>query len=388
MKTSPSHDLEDPLAAEDEDSRRALALLWLAESAPLTAAPPDTLTTVRARLAPELAAPVRRQRWRAAVAFSGWAAAAACLAILLWRHPVQTVPDVKPLADHPPRLPALSPLPKPGPAAPPTDAGTVQPLTDPADLRRQLTDLRAALAASSQPTPGTYRPVIRELRPPGSPLPAVGHDRVLDLIATALESDLNHRAPSREAGREVVIESGWASWTSALPADVTFRHRQFPSTRWQELGLLKSDGGQFLDPATGWLWSPDPASADYTGQLAPADLDRSRFVSTAMPGEKQSTVLPAGYLITAAGGETIVALSGLPLVPYGASLFITAFSSDGNKVRYGVNSAALSGTDGWNFSGLIPSGSGADFEKGFSLEVQDANSDRSTVILSTGVNSR
>ena len=46
-------DSADPLIPNDDDcaeSRRALALLWLADSSPLTAAPSDSLTNIRAGL--------------------------------------------------------------------------------------------------------------------------------------------------------------------------------------------------------------------------------------------------------------------------------------------------------------------------------------------------
>jgi hypothetical protein len=383
MKTSPAHELDDLVPAEDEDTRRALALLWLAESAPLTAAPPDALTTLRARLSHGPVPPVRRRVWRV-LAVSGWAAAA-CLAVLQWHRPAGPGPEVTPGKSTTRQTPSPSPAPAVSPGSPASEAGTVQPFTDPADLRRQLTELRSALAATSRTTPGTYRPVIRELRPPGSAAPAVSQDRILDLIATALESDLSRRTHSSQNSREFVIESGWANWGTNLPADTTFRHRQFPAARWEELGLLKGAGGQFLDPATGWLWSPDPLGTDYTGHLAPAGLDRTQFAGSGGAAGKQQFTAPAGYLLTSAGGETIVALSNLPSVPAGASLFMTSYGADGNTVRYDVNSTAYSTMEGWSFSGLIPAGIGADFEHGFSLNLLNATGTR-TVILTTGDN--
>jgi len=376
-------EFDDLLPAEtDAASRRALTLLWLADSTPLIAAPADSLTNVRSRLS-LAGAPARRRPWRM-LAVAGWAAAA-CLAVLLWWRPAgnsATLPDKEPADGITHGKPAALPPPDKTGAPAASDDGKVQPLTDPADLRDHLTELRAALDASRQSAPGTHRPVIRELRPPGSTAPASSHDHILDLLANALESDLRRRAGTGD-GRELIIESGWANWSAGLPADTTFRHRQFPKDRWAELGLLQSAGGQFLDPATCWLWSPDPDSTDYTGRAAPADLDRALFTGPdkTAPEKMLAAVTPAGYLLTGADGQTIVALSGLPAVPLGSSLSMTATGVNGRTVSYGLSAGTFT-TDGWNFSGIIPGTSNASLESGFSILLDDAIGG-SSVILNT-----
>ena len=376
-------DFDDLLPAEaDAASRRALALLWLADSTPLTAAPADALTTIRSRLS-LAGAPARRHSWRA-LAIAGWAAAA-CFAALLWRRPAgnsSALPDKKPADEITHGKPAVVPRPDTT-VAPAPGEGTVQPFTDAGDLRRQLTELRAALDASRQSEPGTHRPVIRELRPPGSTAPAASHDRILDLLAVALESDLRRRAGPGD-GRELIIESGWANWSAGLPADTTFRHRQFPKDRWAELGLLQSAGGQFLDPATGWLWSPDPDSTDYTGRVAPAGLDRAHFAGPDKPAPERAPVpaTPAGYLLTGADGQTIVALNGLPAIPRGSSLSMTTTGVNGDPVNYNLAGSTLT-TDGWNFSGIIHETVNVSLESGFSVLLHDAHGG-SSVILDTG----
>ena len=398
MKTPPAQDWDDPIPADTEESRQALTLLWLAESNPLSAAPEDSLANIRARLELPRPQPLRRTGpWRAAFAAGGWAAAA-CLALLLWQQHGPSSKTPVPVTAGTPVPGGKGPLPhreRPAPR-PAAESVVVQPLTDPAELRRQLAGVRSALTGQGRDNAGIHRPVIRELRPPGAAVPASGQDRVLDLIATALESDLNRRS-ARPNSREVVIESGWANWASVMPGDVTFRHRQFPASRWQELGLLRSPAGQFFDPASGWLWTPEPGSPDYTGQPAPPDLDRALFAAAdsgkSPPSVAASAIatgsaqMPGGYLITGSGGETIVALSGLPELPPGASLYMTAFGSSGELIRYGVNSTGLSTTDGWSFSGVIPAEAGGDFSRGFSLEMQDL-SGSSSVILSSGADAR
>lgn len=387
MKPSLATDFDDPLPAAGEDSRRALALLWLADATPLTAAPQDALTNIRSRLSLN-GEPVRRRAWRA-LAVAGWAAAA-CLAVLLWRRPAGSstlFPDAATPDSITRQKPKAAPRPdNSGPPASPTpEDGMLQPLTDPAAVRRQLAELRSALEAAALPAPGIHRPVIRELRPPGSTAPAASHDRILDLIAIALESDLRRRSAASD-GRELIIESGWANWSTSLPAATTFRHRRFPLDRWAELGLQKGAGGQFFDPATGWLWSPDPDSTDYIGRAASADLDRNLFAGPDKdePEKMQAAAIsPAGYLLTGADGQTIVALSNLPAVPRGSSLSMTSFGVNGNAVRYGLSSTAASTAGGWNFSGIIPANADADPVRGFSIQLQDT-SGVSSVILSTG----
>lgn len=381
MKNSAAPQFDDPLRSEDEASRRALALLWLADSSPLAAAPPDALPALRTKLALNAPAAPRRRPWRI-VAFAGWAAAA-CLAVLLWQRP-EKAPDVavQPVVNEKPVRPQpVDPDKQPAPESAAPETGTVQPLNDPAALRRQLAELKESLRHSPGALPGTHRPVIRELLPPGSAASATGGDRVFDLLANALESDLTRRGANGDA-RELIIESGWANWTAALPLDTAFRHRSFPATRWQELGLLKGADGQFLDPATGWLWSPDPSGTDYTGRVAPADLDRTAFV----PAEENrdiatATTSPAGWLLTGANGETIIALNNLPAVPEGGSIRFNTFSADGSRISYGLPDSTAT-SNGWNFSGFIPADSGTDLDRGFTLEVLSAGGD-SNVILGT-----
>jgi hypothetical protein len=381
MKTNAAPEFDDPLRSGDEASRRALALLWLADSSPLAAAPPDALPAVRARLSLDTPAAPRRRPWRV-ISLAGWAAAA-CLAVLLWQRPEKT-PEVvaqPPVKEKHVRPRTVVPDKHTAPESSAPEAGTVQPLNDPAALRRQLVEMKESLKTPPTSPPGTHRPVIRELLPPGAASSAAGGDRVFDLLANALESDLTRRSATGHA-RELIIESGWANWTAALPPDTTFRHRSFPAARWQELGLLKGEGGQFLDPATGWLWSPDPDSTDYTGRIAPTDLDRTAFTRR----EEEQTVAtttatPAGWLLTGANGETIISLNNLPSVPLGSSVRFNTFDTTGSMISYGLPDATIT-TEGWDFSGFIPAGSNTDFDRGFTLEVLTPTGG-SNVILGT-----
>ena len=149
------------------------------------------------------------------------------------------------------------------------------------------------MKATAVRTPGAHRPVIHELTPPGGAARASSPGRVLDIIASALETDLARRVSQN--GRELIIESGWANWSAAnWSAETVFRHRAFPAGRAAELGLLRGPDGQFLDPSNGWLWSPCPDGTDYLGHAAPADFDRTAFVPSEGASQMQIAATAAG----------------------------------------------------------------------------------------------
>ncbi len=384
--------------AEGEALRRSLATMWLAEASPLVAAPADSLARVHRALgmAPGAPAAVRPIAWPLA-ALAGWAAAA-CLTVLLWRgragHTTAPSPATRPPLAHSsapltPRTPATPPA-----VASPAGPAVIQPLHDPGLLRSGIASLRARAREARSSTPGVHRPVIFELRPPGTPSSAGSQDHVLDIIATALERDLQRQTAS--ASSEVVIERGWATWSAdALPGGTTFRHRAFPVNEAATLGLMPGPGGEFLDPTGGWLWSPDPATGDYTGRAAPPQFDRTAFTRTTLdqaplpnanvlpvqaPGSSIASAIPVGketptplvasnsyssastrtantstalgYAVGTDDGQTIVALSNLPT---GDSLTLAVTDNAGQLTNY-----TLPG-DYRSFSAIIPSSQIASF---------------------------
>ena len=357
-----------------EAARRAAALLWLAGSSPLTEAPAGSLDAVRLRLG---LSHVSRRRYTARwLAAAGWAAAAA-LALVVWQQ--QHGPLIRQGGEEP--VP-----PEHAPTAvsthsPPAGTGTLTALEDKASLRAELAGLRASFSDTTHDKPGIHRPVILELTPPGAAPAAGSRERVMELIATALENDLQRGTGSGAAG-ELVIESGWADWsTASLPPGTTIRHRTFPSARAAELNLLAGPGGQFLDPATGWLWSPDAGSTDFTGQPAPAGLDRAAFAAPPRaPGSSQ--LAATGYAITGSSGQTIVALNNLPAVADGGSLRLAGFASNGQAVTLDVPLNASSLSDGWNFSGIITAYSLA-ADRGFTVNSTTATG-QTGLILQAG----
>lgn len=346
-----------PPADDGHDSlRRAAAMLWLAEAAPLSSAPAESLETVRARLGltKATARPLRSSRWRAAAA-AGWAAAAG-LAILLWRAPDKNSPNTG--VGTPPVFSNDRGHTGPGQTAPDSaetpKGGTLTPLADAAALRGEIARLREQLKATAVRPPGAHRPVIHELTPPGGATRASSPEHVLNIIASALETDLARR--TGQNGHELIIESGWANWSAAnLSAETVFRHRAFPAGRSAELGLLRGPDGQFLDPSNGWLWSPDPDSTDYLGHAAPAGLNRTAFVPAEGTPQMQIAAAPAGYAITGSNGQTIIALSNLPAIPAGTSLDVLAVNHAGQAAAFNIPLSANSLSDGWSFSGIVPS---------------------------------
>ncbi len=345
-----------PPADDGHDSlRRGAAMLWLAEAAPLSSAPAESLEAVRTRLG-LTKAPARSLRswpWRATAA-AGWAAAAG-LAVLLWRAPDRTWTDTM---DH---TQLVTPTERgrtgPGQSAPDSVGapigGTLTPLADAAALRGEIARLREQLNATAVRTPGAHRPIIHELTPPGGAARASSPERVLDIIASALETDLARR--NGQNGRELIIESGWANWSAAnLSAETVFRHRAFPAARSAELGLLRGPDGQFLDPSNGWLWSPDSDSTDYLGHAAPAGLDRTAFAPPESATQMQIAAAAAGYAITGSNGQTIIALSNLPAVPAGATLDVLAINDAGQTAAFNVPLSPASISNGWSFSGIVP----------------------------------
>ena len=57
-------------------------------------------------------------------------------------------------------------------------------------------------------------------------------------------------------------------------------HRNFPEDSWQEYGLLRSDEGNYYDPAQQVLWVPDAAGFGFFGKKTPeAEIDPDAYTA-------------------------------------------------------------------------------------------------------------
>lgn len=370
--------------AEAEAHRRSLTLAWLAETSPIEAAPSDSLSRIRQELGlNETAHSRKNNRTWPFLAAAGWAAAA-FVALLLW--PREDTVNISETINHEekPKNSAVNPDIETQRQRP-IQGGTISPIENSAELRQRITVLRSQLRNETNVRPGVHRPVILELRPPGKSPRSGSREHILDIIATALENDLN-RSADGDPG-EVIIESGWAKWAkSEMPQDTIFRHRDFPVDRANELGLSTGPNGQFFDTSTGLLWTPDPETGDYTGRTAPAELDRTAFVESPPVIEKPSPMSspvaePSGYLVGDSDGQTIVAMTNLPAVRDDASVELVAYSASGVSTAFSVPTNIANSSSTWSFSGVIPNSVGniVDFR------VSSVNaSGESQIIIETG----
>lgn len=256
------------LVEEARATREAAADLWLAVS-PLRAAPPDLLPSVMEKIGLPVVAANRRQRYFPWIAASGWAAAAV-VAVSLW-----------------PQRHAQGPLPLPGavagqaPTKSPGAAGNpVFPVVPQAEeirsperqqrdelmrLRNLLADLREEQMVSA--------PRVMSLSAPGSiePTPEEARERVWAVVTHALRHSLvAGRGPaSAGGGQNLIFDAGLPDASAFADDETVLMHLNFPENSWQEHGLLRSDDGNYYDPAQQVLWVPDGAGFGFFGKKTP-----------------------------------------------------------------------------------------------------------------------
>ena len=286
----------DPhLAGETRQTREAAAEVWLAVS-PLRVAPAEVLHGLMEKInPPSLATPRSHREIMPWLAASGWAAAVA-LAFFLW--PAPSVPSV--LTRQNTRTTSATT----------TDPAAELPIQNhptacKSPIRREITRLQERLASVQQQqqqrsgtspriihltAPGTVRRTAEESR-------QRVHSILIEALRTALEAD--RATPADPA--ELVIERGWLPGGLPLPADGgTIRHRNFPERAWQEMGLLRSESGEYLDATAKTLWSAAADGRGFTGRKIAEDEDVSRFSNTPSP-----TVTPVAEPRTAPEGFII-----------------------------------------------------------------------------------
>lgn len=305
--------LRDPeLAEEARLARETAADVWLAVS-PLRAAPPAVLDEVMS----EIGAPAKKAksssglRWFAA---GGWAAAFA-LGGLWWLRgdagggiPAGTaaVPDAEVIVEKE-FVPAR-------PAPPRRSAAD-------GNLREEVARLRAALSAERGGR--GFRPHVISLRSPmAEPRgPEEDRERLLSVLTNALRTALEVRGGATGDPASLVIERGWLPEGFVVPEDGLVRHRNFPESEWIDLGLLRSDEGNYYDPGSGLVWTADEEGRGFVGRRA-TEADNLDLFSG--PDGSEPPVLavkagqPEGFVIADAGsGTSQVLLDGLSATPAG-----------------------------------------------------------------------
>jgi hypothetical protein len=300
------------LVEEGRATRELAADVWLSVS-PLRTAPPGVLAAVMEKIGPAAgsqAGPGRR--WLPWVAASGWAAAAA-LALVWWAWPPSgespngTDDKVRSAAGGNPE--AVAP-PNSGP----------RPDREVA-LRREIQRLQARLAKQwHEPGATGTTPRVMALRAPGGVRRSSEETRVRvnALLTEALRSALEAERGSTDDPVALVIERGWPVGGLAVPGDDGLvRHRNFPELSWRELGLLRSEAGEYYDPANSLIWSADPRGRGFLGRQRMAADDLAGFSAEPTPDGAADSGLavssPEGFLIEdPLTGTTQVILDQLP----------------------------------------------------------------------------
>lgn len=289
--------IRDPeLLDEARLTREAAADLWLAVS-PLRAAPSDVLHAVMARIdaKPPAAAKVRRfTPWLTA---SGWAAAIA-VTVSLWPKGEQGSQKIVVVENDGHAAPGTV---KRGPGDAKNATVTV-PEKEDRRLRGELVKLRSSLARLSDGALLTG-PRVMSLSSPGGieRTPEEARDRVWAVLTGALRSALEAESGAPNDPAALVIERGWLPDSVAAPAEgEVIRHRHFPESSWEELGLQRSDDGAYYDPEKQVVWTKDEEGRGYIGRRATADDDLSIYRTAGEApalASNQVRTQPEGFII-------------------------------------------------------------------------------------------
>ncbi len=333
--------LRDPrLADEARLTREAAAEVWLAVS-PLRVAPPEVLHELMEKIHPEGSPrPGNNSRSPYWLAVSGWAAAAA-LAFFLW--PETPAPGILVTRDRAAEMP--------------TDQLTFAPINPPpprissreARDRKEIVRLQQRLATVLRDRDhGTPRVLV--LNAPGSARRsnAEARQRVRSILTHALWSALEAESFTPADLAALVIERGWLPGGLSQPAEGgIIRHRNFPAQAWQEMGLLRSTNGEYLDPASSTLWSADPDGRGFIGRkIAPAE-DVSRFIQETNPVETNPAkprTAPEGFIIENPEENTAdVVIDQVPAPALGSSHLMLVTDASGRTKTIPVTPGIING---------------------------------------------
>ncbi len=325
-RSDPRHVRDPRLAAESRLTREAAADVWLAVS-PLHIAPPEVLHAVMENIRPRAVNASPAHRYLPWLAASGWAAAAG-ITLLLWPQSDPTHSAVTAALSVSTKGKTMLP---PGPSEPPPT-----PATRDVRLRREIVRLQERLALMGNKT--LPAPQVLGLHAPGAPrrTPEQVRQRVQSILTAALRSALEAESGALSDAAELVIERGWP-----VPyGDGAVRHRHFPESTWQELGLLRSENGEYYDPAKGTIWTAEPDGKSFLGRKTTAEENLAGFTAqpdpSAIPVPKPRQI-PEGFVIENAPERTAeVIIDQLPAPQVGMEHVIVLTDSAGQTTTLPV----------------------------------------------------
>ena len=291
--TDPRQRRDPRLAEEARLTQQTAADVWLAVS-PLHVAPPDVLHAIMAEIDPPASISSDNGRpllrW---LAVSGWAAAVV-LAGFLWQRPNVILSGVT----ESPKPGVSNPKPENSPSLPPTPVSPTRDTQRKTEILRLQTRLAEMKGASDSITPR-----VMCLTSPGAVRrsPEEIRRRVRTILTDALRSALEAESGAPSDPASLVIERGWLPGGLPVPSDGSaVRHRNFPEQSWQELGLLRSDAGEYYDASSKTLWTADPEEKGFIGRKITPDQDLTHFHADQEKDtspRSQPRVLPEGFVI-------------------------------------------------------------------------------------------
>lgn len=329
---------DEALAEEARTMREAAVDVWLTVS-PLRAAPVEILDGVmrqipRGEVSREVAVARRSKVWWFGMA-GGWAAAA-MMALWWWvadekvegRLVDGSEETAKPVEigflRRPPRE-VLRPV-----------VGKVDEGERLRRLSAEIERLKSALAKEG----GLERvPMVKGLMAPGSPVKSMAESRqeLQKILIDALRSSLEVETGAPGDAAVMVIERGWPLvGLGELKEGETVRHRNFPESQWQDLGLLRSEDGSYYDPASRLIWSIDPEGRGFVGRTVKDGEDLGGFRrGEAGEGGKANPFVqaePSGYLIENPDeGSIDVIIEGMEPAEEGQTQWLVWTLPDGSR---------------------------------------------------------
>ena len=310
---------DSQLVEESKRSQETAAAVWLAVS-PLRVAPPNVLQEVMREIrSPESTRTKTRHRSLPWLAASGWAAAAV-VTIFLW-------PDQSPKTSR--REIVKTPAKSPSDVVPATT-----PTPRDARLRKDIVRLQDRLA-SFHNDPVRRTPRVMSLSAPGAVRRSEDESRqyIQNLLTNALRSALEASSGAPSDLASLVIERGWLPGGLPVPDDGgLIRHRHFPEQNWQELGLSRAANGNYYDPSSQIVWSPDPEGRGFIGKKFGESDNLGDF--TQEPDQEfqppKPQALPEGFVIeNPAEKTTDIFVENLPDIPAGKQLILQTTAANG-----------------------------------------------------------
>lgn len=376
------------LAEEARTAREAAIDVWLTVS-PLRATPPDILGRIMEQVAPEVkpVLPARRARYvRWTLGIGGWAAAAVLLILPYFDragHPDPGAGKLRLFPDPAGAPPVAKTLDRPG-VAPSFPRDREQ------AMREQITRLTKAVQRQQDTR---VFPKVKSLSTPGSVAenPSDTQQRLRRMLVNALRSSLEARTGAPGDSSSLVIERGWIPpGMHPLTDGETIRHRNFPEDSWQELGLWRTEGGAYYDPANDILWQPDPEGRGFIGRRSTEadDLTGDGEVDGVAEGRPFTQSEPSGFLIENPENSSIdVIIEGVAPAPEGSSHYLVWTNPDGTTQEQIVTEEMFSPSGTLITTGTVPMGPGSVFgsmtgnTSHFELQIRSNDGTSTEIIL-------